>query len=256
MRYLIYGNDLYNQEIINKLTEIGFVYDVEKPELIISVGGDGTMLNAVRNNLFRIDQVKFLGINTGKLGFYTEFLPSEIDKMVEFLKNKDYRECHFNLLEYTLINDQEQYTSYALNEIAITNPIHTQIIDVYINDIHFETFRGTGFLISTPSGSTAYNKSLQGSVVHPEVKSFQLTEIASINNRVFKTISSPLVLPKYHFVSLVSKNYENIFIVADGEREHLENIHTIKVTLSQKVAIFLTKKEDDFWIRVKKAFIE
>ena len=54
----------------------------------------------------------------------------------------------------------------------------------------------------------------------------------------------------------MSKNYENIFIVADGEREHLENIHTIKVTLSQKVAIFLTKKEDDFWIRVKKAFIE
>ena len=73
MRYLIYGNDLYNQEIINKLTEIGFVYDVENPELIISVGGDGTMLNAVRNNLFRIDQVKFLGINTGSWVFTRNF---------------------------------------------------------------------------------------------------------------------------------------------------------------------------------------
>lgn len=256
MRFFIYGNNDHNEEIISKLSKIGYIYDEEDPELIISVGGDGTVLGAVRSNHHRIDNVKFLGVNTGRLGFYTEFLPDEIDELVKLLKNKEYKECHFNLLEYTLINKEKEYTSYALNELAITNPIHTQIIDVYINDLHFETFRGTGFLISTPTGSTAYNKSLHGSVVHPQVKSFQLTEIASINNRVYKTISSPLVLPKHHYVSLISSNYNNIFVIADGVEEHVDNIHTIKATLSAKTAVFLAKKEDDFWNRVKKAFIE
>lgn len=256
MKYTIYGNQDFNEELIYKLTNIGYELDKENPELIISVGGDGTMLGAVRKYLNRIEEVKFLGINSGRLGFYTEFLPTEIDHLIDVLANRNFHECHFNLLEYNLIGNGERITSYALNELAITNPIHTQIIDVFINENHFETFRGTGFLISTPSGSTAYNKSLGGSVVHPSVKSFQLTEIASINNRVYKTISSPLVLYKNHRISLISENYNNIFIIADGVQEFFDNIHTIEATLSSKAVTFLTKQQDDFWSRVKKAFID
>lgn len=256
MKYTIYGNQDYSEELISKLADIGYIFDEQTPKLIISVGGDGTMLGAVRKYLHRIDEVQFLGINSGRLGFYTEFLPSEIDNLIQVLSNKKFHECHFNLLEYNLVGPNEVVTSYALNELAITNPIHTQIIDVFINGNHFETFRGTGFLISTPSGSTAYNKSLGGSVVHPAVKSFQLTEIASINNRVYKTISSPLVLHKDHKISLVSENYNNIFIIADGVQEFFNDIHTIEATLSSKAVTFLTKQEDDFWTRVQKAFID
>lgn len=256
MRYTIYGNQEYNKELVSKLANIGYKLDELNPELIISVGGDGTMLGAVRKYLDCIEEVKFLGINSGRLGFYTEFLPNEIDYLIEVLANEKFHECHFNLLEYNLIGPKKVITSYALNELAITNPIHTQIIDVFINSHHFETFRGTGFLISTPSGSTAYNKSLGGSVVHPAVKSFQLTEIASINNRVYKTISSPLVLHKNHKISLVSQNYNNIFIIADGVQEFFDDIHTIEATLSPKAVTFLTKQADDFWSRVKKAFID
>lgn len=256
LKYTIYGNQEYNEQIMNKLGKIGYQFDIENPQLIISVGGDGTMLSAVRKYFSRIDEVIFLGINSGRLGFYTEFLPEELDEMARALRSKTLHECNFNLLEFSLISDDETINYLALNDLAITNPIYTQIIEVYINDLHFETFRGTGFLLSTPSGSTAYSKSLGGSVVHPSVKSFQLTEIASINNRLFKTISSPLVLSKDHTISLKSKNYNNIFIVADGVEVSLPKVHTIKARLSKKAARFLTKDQDGFWQRVKRAFIE
>ena len=62
----------------------------------------------------------------------------------------------------------------------------------------FERFRGDGLCISTPSGSTAYNKALGGAIIHPSLKAIQLAEMASINNRVFRTIGSPLIFPGHH----------------------------------------------------------
>lgn len=66
--------------------------------------------------------------------------------------------------------------------------------DVFIKDELFERFRGDGLSISTPTGSTAYNKSIGGAVLHPSINAFQLTEIASLNNRVFRTLGSPIVI--------------------------------------------------------------
>ena len=73
----------------------------------------------------------------------------------------------------------------------------TLVVDVNIRGKHFERFRD-GLCISTPSGSTAYNKALGGALIHPSLEAMQIAEIASINNRVFRTVGSPLVLPKHH----------------------------------------------------------
>ncbi|MPU17321.1 NAD(+) kinase, partial [Acinetobacter baumannii] len=71
----------------------------------------------------------------------------------------------------------------------------TLVTEVEIRGEYFETFRGDGLCISTPSGSTAYNKALGGAIIHPSIEAIQIAEMASINNRVFRTVGSPLVLP-------------------------------------------------------------
>lgn len=103
-------------------------------------------------------------------------------------------------MEYPLLEVQihrhssESSTYLALNEATIKSPDVTLVMDVELNGEHFERFRGDGLCVSTPSGSTAYNKALGGAIIHPTLQAFQLTEMASINNRVFRTVGSSLVL--------------------------------------------------------------
>ena len=208
MKYALFGNV--------KDVNIPFERDDVAPDIVFSFGGDGTMLGAIHKYKNYLDTVKFVGINTGRLGFFTDFKIDELDKVISMIKKDEYRVNSYNLLEYTLKSKDYELSGYAVNDIAITNPIHTQIIDVYINEKHFETFRGTGLLISPPTGSTAYNKSLGGSIIDPHIKAIQLTEFAPINNRVIRNLSSPLVLSEKSKIALKFEENENIFISVDG----------------------------------------
>jgi NAD+ kinase len=248
MKYAIYGKF---QEVT-----IPFERDDENPDVVFSFGGDGTMLGAIHKYKDKLRNIKFIGINTGRLGFYADYEYEELSSIYKMLINKDYSENHFNLLEYTLKNDTKQFTDFAVNDLAITNPIHTQIIDVIINNKHFETFRGTGILISPPTGSTAYNKSLGGSVIDPNIKAIQLTEIASINNRVYKTLASPLVLSEKSKIELKLSSDANLYLSVDGQYLEFNNLKSISANLSDKKVTFIVKKNTDFFDKVKRAFIE
>ena len=140
------------------------IYSKENPEYVFSVGGDGTMLKAVEEYLHLVDSVIFVGINTGKLGFYTDFVLEEFPELLEKLKTKKYKLNQYNMLCYK-VNGKEKIKGYALNDLVVISPIKTINIDVYLNKEYFETFRGTGLILSTPSGSTAYNKGLSGAVI-------------------------------------------------------------------------------------------
>ena len=76
------------------------------------------------------------------------------------------------------------------------------VADVYIKDELFESFRGDGLCISTPTGSTAYNKSVGGAVLNPRFNAVQMAEIASINNLVFRTLGSPLIIPADEWIRI------------------------------------------------------
>lgn len=255
MRYSIFGENDYKQTISQLLNASNHIYDDENPEIVFSVGGDGTILRAIKKYQSKLEDIYFVGINFGRLGFYTDFEQSEMEMLIKLINNNQYKVCHYSLIEYSLNKKNDKVIGYALNELAIINPVHTQIIDVYISNEYFETFRGTGFLISTPTGSTAYNKSLGGSVIDPRIKAFQLTEIASINNRVFKTISSPLVLPADTSITLHS-DYRNSFISADGIDVEHDMITKVVCRLSDRQVKFIVKDEDGFWNRVRKSFLE
>lgn len=247
MKYAIFGK----VQNIN----IPYEFDDENPDIVFSFGGDGTMLGAIHKYKNILDKVKFVGVNTGNLGFFTDFTISELPLIYELIESNEYSLNAYNLLEYTLKSNDNVFSGLAVNEIAITNPIHTQIIDVYINDKHFETFRGTGLLVSPPTGSTAYNKSLGGSVIDPLIKAIQLTEFAPINNRVYRSLSSPLVLSEDSKIELRFEKNENLYISVDGKFLAFSNLTQVFTKLSNQQARFIEKKDTEFFDKVKRSFI-
>lgn len=231
-----------------------WIYDDINPDIVFSFGGDGTMLGAIHKYIGIIDKVKFIGVKKGNLGFFYSFEDENLDYLVNVINNNTLKVYKYNLLNYELIGNKK-IEGLVLNELAITNPIHTQIIDVLINDIEFERFRGTGFIISPPAGSTAYNKSLGGCIIDPSLEAFQLMEIASINNRLYKTISSPIVFSKKYCLTLKLINQENVYISGDGQEIKCDGLKEIKVSLSNK-KVNIINIEEDFFIKVKKAFLK
>jgi NAD+ kinase len=126
---------------------------------------------------------------------------------------------------------------------------------VYINGDELETFRGDGLIVSSPSGSTAYNKAVDGAIVHPSIEAIQLSEIASINNQAYRTINSSLVLPKHHEVELIVMNPE-IMIGLDREQDVWKNVRSISCRVGKQKVKFARYKRLTFWSRVRNSFIK
>ena len=165
-----------------------------------------------------LSKVAFVGIHTGHLGFYADWLPHEVEKLIIEINNSEFQVIEYPLLELIVrYNDNGYETRYlALNEATMkTENGSTLVVDVNIRGKHFERFRGDGLCISTPSGSTAYNKALGGALIHPSLEAMQIAEIASINNRVFRTVGSPLVLPKHHTCLITPVNHDTIRTTID-----------------------------------------
>src|SRR5699024_8013262 len=182
------------------LTDFDLIYDKIETALVISIGGDGTFLEAFRNYVHRIETTAYIGVHTGQLGIYAEWTPDELERLVIEIAKTPFQIVDYPLLEVTISLNTGEKTNRELtmNEATIKTAKGSVVFDVQIRGEHFDTFRGDGLCISTPSGSTAYNKALGGGIIHPSLEAIQMTEIASINNRIFRTIGSPLILPKHH----------------------------------------------------------
>lgn len=243
------------KELNNKLQALDMIYDHIQPQMVITVGGDGTMLKAVHQYMNSINEVVFVGVHTGKLGFYTDFTHDELDSFINKIAQGEFVDVSFPLLKASVCNNNGCVLYNALNEFTLINPYHTQHIDVYINDHYFESFQGTGLCISTPTGSSAFNKSLGGALIHPKIKAFQLTEIASINSNVYRTIISPMIFPKEHTITLKATDFREVILTIDHMHRNIDRYDYIKFELSDQVVRFRHYNNNDFWRRVQKAFL-
>ncbi len=239
------------------LIDFDLIYHEENPELVISVGGDGTFLEAFRRYVDKLDTTAFLGVHTGHLGFYTDWTSDEIEKLVIEIAKTPFHVVEYPLLEVIIrFNDKEKsLRSLALNETTIKTVEGSVVFDVQIRGEHFETFRGDGLCISTPSGSTAYNKALGGGIIHPSLESIQVTEIASINNRVFRTIGSPLILPKHHTCLLRPLRKDSFIIAFDHITKSFSNVKSIQCRVAKERVRFVRYRPFPFWNRVRDSFV-
>ena len=134
-------------------------------DIIISFGGDGTILHTAR--LSAGTGIPILGINLGKVGFLAEISPEEISYVPERLKSGDY-EIFERMAFCASTNDGKEY--FALNDIVIDRSADTRILEfsVSVDGKHAGDFTADGFIISTPTGSTAHSASAGGPIVMPE----------------------------------------------------------------------------------------
>ncbi|MEH6939021.1 NAD kinase [Bacillus sp. JJ664] len=240
------------------LESFNFKYDEVEPEIVISIGGDGTLLHAFHQYTHLLDKVSFVGVHTGHLGFYADWVPSEVEKLVIAIAKTPFQVVEYPLLEVNIrYNDgRKELRTLALNECTIKGLEGTLVIDVEIKGQHFETFRGDGLCISTPSGSTAYNKALGGAIIHPSIEAIQIAEMASINNRVFRTIGSPLVLPKHHTCLLKPVRKSNFQITLDHKTIVHQDVKSIQCRVAHEKVRFARFRPFPFWKRVVDSFVK
>ncbi len=223
------------------------IYNETNPDIVISVGGDGTMLYSVHKYIEQLDEVAFIGIHTGTLGFLTDYQRDEYQQLVEDIKKGEYHIYERHLLEVTSLEGRY----LALNEVRVENNRRSQVIDVYINDDCFETFRGNGLCVSTASGSTAYNKSLGGAVINSGAELMQLSEIAGIHHNAYRSLGSSLILDKSHTIQ--SQSYQGAILGVDQLVVDLKDNDCICIQMSTQTARFLQYKNVPFTKRLKRA---
>jgi NAD+ kinase len=239
------------------LQDFNLEYDEDQPDIVVSVGGDGTLLYAFHRYKNRLDKTAFVGVHTGHLGFYADWTPDEIEKLVIALAKTPFQVVEYPLLE-VIVRFQHggrESRFLALNESTVKSVEGTLVMDVDMRGEHFETFRGDGLCVSTPSGSTAYNKALGGAIIHPSIDSIQLAEMASINNRVFRTVGSPLVLPAHHTCMLRPVNNGDFQITIDHLSLLQEDVKSIAFRVADEKIRFARFRPFPFWKRVHDSFI-
>ena len=235
--------------------ERGFTRNDEAPEIVISIGGDGTLLLAFHKYVDQITNVAFVGVHTGHLGFYADWQADELEDLVAMMAHETPRIVRYPLAEIELETPTETRHYIALNEFTLKGVDGTLVAQININDEMFEMFRGDGIVISTPSGSTAYNKSLGGALVHPSIESLQIAEIASINNRVYRTLGSSMLLPKHHHCDILSKKEQRLQLTIDHLSITRIDIRSIRCNVSSRKVSFARYRPFPFWNRVREAFL-
>ncbi len=197
-------------KLVKKLDENHFIQDENNPEVVFSVGGDGTFLRAV-HDFFEINPL-FVAINRGNLGFLCEFTDKDINFMIDELIQKSLPIRTISLLEGKFMGQK----IYALNEIRMEACNGTSIsYDVDINGTYLETCRSDGACISTSIGSSGLARSLGGSLVDNEIETIQFIEKAPISNRRYNSLRSPYVLNVDKTITLLNFSYDYFYLFYD-----------------------------------------
>ncbi len=211
-----------------------------KPDVIISIGGDGTILGLV--DYCRINKVPIIGINKGTKGFLNEIAPSALDdELIELLLGEhtlDRRE----LIKVT-VNDK---SFYALNEIVIyrNNDAKMITLDIKIREQLVDRYACDGFIVCTPTGSTAYSLSAGGPVVSPNASVHILTPINSHSLH-----SRPIVVNNNEIIKVYLKKFSmDSMIIVDGNNVMTAKVgDTIEISRAEKYLDFIRKPGYNFY---------
>ncbi|NQX85411.1 MAG: NAD kinase [Flavobacteriaceae bacterium] len=204
--------------------------------LLISIGGDGTILRAIEH--VKDLDIPIIGLNTGRLGFLATIQKDTIEAAIDQILDGKYSISERSLLSITThpINAALQGFNVALNEITVSRKNTTSMItvDTYLNNEYLTSYWADGLIVSTPTGSTGYSLSCGGPVIIPEAKNFVITPIAPHNLN-----ARPLIIPDSTVIKLK---------VHGREEHHLASLDSRIATLD--IATEITIKKADYTIKM------
>ncbi len=182
-------------------------------DLMLVLGGDGTMIATSR--LIGDTEVPVLGINYGGLGYLAEFRIEELYTALESILSGDYRLDKRVMLSVELAGAEEATRNRVLNDVVINKSALARIIEIeaYLNGQFVNSFRADGLIVSTPTGSTAYNLSAGGPVIFPSMNAVVITPICP-----FTLSNRPIVVPDDAIIELRLKtDQEDVALTLDGQ---------------------------------------
>ncbi|SDS62592.1 NAD kinase [Winogradskyella sediminis] len=222
-------------------------------DLLISVGGDGTILRAIAyvGDL----GIPVVGINTGRLGFLATIQIADIETALTEIFNGDYKISERSLLSVSTNPEHQDIlnTHFALNEIAISRKNTTSMITIetHLNGEFLTSYWADGLILSTPTGSTGYSLSCGGPVIAPNAKNFALTPIAPHN-----LSARPLILPDSTTVTLRVNGREDQFLMSlDSRIVTLSNTTTVTVKKADFVIKMVELLDETFLRTLRKKLL-
>ena len=231
----------YNLELVEKYSE--------EAELLVCIGGDGTFLSFVHKCGFPKQPI--IGINTGHLGFFQEATPSNLRETIEYILEGDYHLQSITPVQARIITRRGEFIRTGLNEIVIRGPFsHAAHYEISIGNTKIQDFSGDGVLISTPMGSTAYNYSLGGSLVSPELDILQITPIAPMSTNAYRCFNSSILLPSHETITVAGTGRcENgsVMVSFDGRTHEFGGVNRIEITKSDKSINLIRTSKYDHW---------
>ncbi|MEX2463425.1 MAG: NAD(+)/NADH kinase [Balneolaceae bacterium] len=226
---------IINRELLTYLPDLSIKEDfmitvesenkaLELTDIVIALGGDGTMLHTA--HLVKYSSIPVLGVNTGRLGFMANIQPSQIEDALDLVLKGKYSIDKRDLLQAT---SRDQNINYALNEFLFSKKDTSSMISLTVeyDGVLINNYWADGLLVSSPSGSTAYNLSAGGPIVLPGTPVMLLTPI---NPHTLTTRS--LVLPSNKILTVkTSETPENILFSYDGIE--IPHNHKLDVEIKQ-----------------------
>ncbi|MBU2505733.1 MAG: NAD(+)/NADH kinase [Bacteroidetes bacterium] len=224
----------------------------KESDLIISIGGDGTMLSTAYEA--RNYNTPLLGLNFGKLGFLAEFELQGIDQLFSDLRAGNYEiEERMSLNAY--VNDDKNNILFAINDFVIDKGGWPKMIELVVNvdDDYVTTFMADGIIVATPTGSTGYSLSTGGPIITPTTKAIALSPLAphTLNIR-------PLVISSEQKLEiLINSQHSSIQVNCDGQRVHYyepplkvciyKSEHPIKLVHAKSTGYFEILRRKLYW---------
>jgi NAD+ kinase len=203
-------------------------------EFLISLGGDGTLLDTV--SFVRDKNIPVMGVNFGRLGFLASIGREEIHEVVDSLVSRSYVVDRRTLIHLDASTPLFGEVPYALNEFTIHKKDTSAMVKIhtYLNGEFLNTYWADGLIVATPTGSTGYSLSCGGPIVFPEAGSLVITPVAPHNLNV-----RPIVVPDDHIISFEVEGRSDQFICTlDSRMEVIDN------------RVQLAVKKEDFGINL------
>jgi len=186
----------------------------EESDLLVVLGGDGTMIASAR--LVAGRGIPVLGINLGSLGYLTEFAVDDTTRALDGVIGGQYRIDHRTMLDWSIIRDDVEVAhDSVLNDVVINKSALARVIEIgcQIGGSEVTTYRADGLIVSTPTGSTAYNLSAGGPIIYPKTEAISIAPICphTLTNR-------PIVLPDSVEINLhLITREQDVMLTSDGQ---------------------------------------
>lgn len=216
-----------------------------KADLVVAIGGDGTLLHAARNVAAR--EVPLVGINRGRLGFLTDVSPEHMREALDAILSGNYLAERRVMLSAALDDRAATGSLFGLNDIVLQKGDTGRLLDftTEVDDAYVNTHRGDGLIVATPTGSTAYALSCGGPIIQPNVDALVMVPICP------HTLSDrPLVLPSASRirVTLDHAGGSHAHVMCDGEAlARMADGDTLTIALAKQAVTLLHPRDYNYY---------